>query len=154
MNKVEKITYDLATPIVEQHNCYIYDIEYIKEGGLWYLRLYIDKEGGVGVDDCEAVSRGLSDILDQNDPISGNYYLEVSSPGIERKLTLPWHFEKYILQAVDVKLYKAIEGKKKYTGILKAYDGTSLVIEDNNKDVTIETENISLVKLHYEFGGI
>ena len=116
-SKTETAVWQLAEPIAAESGFYIYDIEYIKEGGLWFLRVYIDKDGGITMDECEAFSRTLSDTLDEADPISGNYYLEVSSPGIERRLKTEAHFRRYIGSVIDISLYKAVNGSKLITEI-------------------------------------
>ena len=107
MAKVTDIVESLARPIVEEKGCTLWDVEYVKEAGVWYLRLYIDKEGGVSIDDCEAVSRPVSDILDEHDPIEGSYTFEVSSAGADRALKKPEHFAAFVGSEVDVKLYRA-----------------------------------------------
>ena len=108
-SKTEQIVLGLAEPVAASEGAYLYDVEYVKEGGIWFLRVYVDKEeGGISLDDCEAISRKLSDVLDREDPISQNYYLEVASPGIERKLKTEEHFNRYLGETVDVGLYKAV----------------------------------------------
>jgi len=130
----------------------LYDVEYVKEGGNWYLRTYIDKEGGITVDDCETVSRSLSDLLDKNDFIPDAYILEVSSPGLGRQLKRDKHFEKSIGEEVEVKLYKAIEKKKEFVGILTAFDQTTLTIEtDKNVKMEIPRADIAMVRLTFDF---
>ena len=105
MAKVTELTAGLAAPIVEAAGCSLWDVEYVKEAGEWFLRVYIDKEGGVSINDCEAVSRPLSDALDEADPIEGSYTLEVSSAGADRVLKKPEHFAAFLGSEVDVKLY-------------------------------------------------
>lgn len=102
--------------------CEIWDVEYVREAGEWYLRLYLGKEGGVDIQDCEAVSRVVSDLLDEADPIEGSYTFEVSSAGAERVLKRPGDFEKFLGSPVLVKLYKARDGRKEFPGYLKSYD--------------------------------
>ena len=126
MAKVTDIVEALARPIAEEKGCTLWDVEYVKEAGVWYLRLYIDKEGGVSIDDCEAVSRPVSDILDEHDPIEGSYTFEVSSAGADRALKKPEHFAAYMGSEVEVRLYRAQEGRKDWVGLLAAYaDGNS-----------------------------
>ena len=109
-SKTEKTVLDMAIPVAKEQGCFVYDVEYVKEGNSWFLRVYVDREGGITIDECEAISRELSSILDKNDPISNNYFLEVSSPGIERKLRQDEHFEMYKGELVDIGLYKAYNG--------------------------------------------
>jgi len=120
--KVTDAVVALARPIVERAGCTLWDVEYVKEAGEWFLRVYIDKENGIGIDDCEAVSRPLSDALDQADPIPGSYTFEVSSAGLDRALKRPEHFESCMGQTVDVKLYRPIEGRREYTGTLEGFE--------------------------------
>ena len=105
-SKTEQIAFEHASKVAADFECYIYDVEYVKEGTLKYLRIYADKDGGILIDDCEKISRELSAWLDEEDPIKENYILEVSSPGIERKLTKKEHFEKYLGETIDINLYK------------------------------------------------
>ena len=122
MAKVTDTVEALARPIVEEQGCSLWDVEYVKEAGVWYLRLYIDKEGGVSIDDCEAVSRPVSDLLDEADPIEGSYTFEVSSAGAERPLKRPEDFRRFMGSPVTVKLYKAQGGRKEFAGVLTGYD--------------------------------
>ena len=126
----EKIAEDIAKDITGPLGIDIYDVEYVKEAGEFYLRIYIDKPDGVTIDDCEKVSRALSDELDKSDPIRDAYILEVSSPGLGRKLKKDRHFEKSIGEKVEVKLFEAADGSKEYTGILKSYDAESITVSD------------------------
>lgn len=151
-SKTEKTVLALAEPIAAQEGAYIYDVEYVKEGGVWFLRIYADKEdGGISLDECEAISRKLSEVLDREDPISQNYYLEVSSPGIERKLKTDAHFQKYMGETVDVGLYKAINGAKQQTGSLKGYDGEVIQVEVDGEMLTIPLKETTVVHLHFDF---
>ena len=122
MAKVTEVTAALAAPIAEANGCTLWDVEYVKEAGTWYLRIYIDKETGVSIDDCEAVSRPLSDLLDEADPIEGSYTLEVGSAGAERVLKRPADFQRYLNSPVLVKLYKPVDGRKEFPGTLTAYN--------------------------------
>ena len=153
MNRLEQKVFELAEMPAKEIGCYIYDVEYLKEGADWYLRIYADKEGGIVVDDCELLSKRLSKALDEQDPIPGKYYLEVSSPGIERRLRQPWHFEKYLSDVVEVKLYKALEGKKRLIGKLIKYDQVYLTVQEGTNEYTIPMDQVGIVKLHYDFGG-
>ena len=130
MAKVTELVSALAAPLVEAAGCSLWDVEYVREAGQWFLRIYIDKEGGVSINDCEAVSRPLSDALDEADPIEGSYVLEVSSAGADRPLKKPEHFDAFMGAEVEVRLYRAVDGRKDHVGTLSGYE---------NGDVTIET---------------
>ena len=151
MAKVTELTAGLAAPIVETAGCSLWDVEYVKEAGEWFLRIYIDKEGGVSINDCEAVSRPLSDALDEADPIEGSYTLEVSSAGADRVLKKPEHFAQCTGSEVDVKLYRAREGRKELTGVLKGYDNGNVTVELPGGDVTLEKKDVAQVRLHVSF---
>ncbi len=151
-SKTEKTVFDLVVPIAEAEGVYLYDVEYLKEGGIWFLRIYVDKEeGGISLDECEAVSRKLSEVLDKADPIPQNYYLEVASPGIERKLKTDAHFERYMGEMVDVGLYKAVNGSKLVTGKLKGYDGEKIQVEVGEKTMEFSLKETTVVHLHFDF---
>ena len=151
-SKTEKTVYELAEPIAQKVGAYLYDVEFVKEGGVWFLRVYVDKEeGGISLDECEAVSRKLSDALDREDPISQNYYLEVASPGIERKLKTDAHFRRYMGEMVDVGLYKAINGSKLVTGILKDYDGEKIQVQVGEDVLEFSLKETTVVHLHFDF---
>ena len=152
MAKVTDTVAQLALPYVEAAGCTLWDVEYIKEAGEWYLRIYIDKEGGVSIEDCEAVSRPLSDKLDEADPIQGSYVLEVGSAGADRALKKPEHFAQCMGQEVDVKLYRPREGRKEFTGTLAGYDqGNVTVTQPHGAEVVFEKKEIALVRLHLDF---
>lgn len=151
-SKTESIALELAKPIAEENGCFIYDVEFVKEGGIYILRVYIDREDGVDLDVCEAVSRALSEKLDAKDPIKQNYYLEVSSPGIERKLRIPEHFQRYIGETVDVGFYKAVNGSKQITAKLSAYDDGEISLEDENGEIIkFNIKETTFVKIHFDF---
>ena len=150
-SKTEKRVWELAEPIAVQEDCFIYDIEYVKEGGVWFLRVYIDKDGGVSLDECEAVSRALSTVLDEADPIQQNYYLEVSSPGIERKLKTKEHFDRYIGETIDIGLYKAINKSKQLTGKLISFEDDVITVEVDGESFELPLKETTGVKLHFEF---
>ncbi len=150
-SKVEQGVWDLAAPIAEKEGCFLYDVEYLKEGGIWFLRVYADKEGGISLDECEVISRALSEKLDQKDPIDRNYYLEVSSPGIERKLKHKEHFDRYLGETVDIGLYKALNGSKQLTGTLTGFDGQNITMEVQGESLTIPQKDTTVVHLHFEF---
>lgn len=148
----EKRTEDLVMPMIEQNNFELVDVEYVKEGSNWYLRVYIDKEGGINIDDCELISRALSDKLDEEDYIEDAYILEVSSPGLGRPLKKDKDFNRSIGEEVEVKLFRAIDKQKEFSGILKSYDKDKVTISlDENGDMEIERANIALVRLALDF---
>ncbi len=151
MAKVTELTAGLAAPIVEAAGCSLWDVEYVKEAGEWFLRVYIDKEGGVSINDCEAVSRPLSDALDEADPIEGSYTLEVSSAGADRVLKKPEHFAAFLGSEVDVKLYRAREGRKELTGVLRGYDNGDVTVELPGGAATLEKKDVAQVRLHVSF---
>ena len=151
MAKVTDLVAQLAQPLAEAAGCSLWDVEYVKEAGTWYLRIYIDKETGVSIDDCEAVSRPLSDALDEADPIEGSYTLEVSSAGADRALKKPEHFRQFLGEQVDVKLYRAREGRKELTGALKAYENGDVTVELPGGNVTLEKKDVAQVRLHVAF---
>lgn len=150
-SKTEKKVWELAEPITVQEECFIYDVEYVKEGGVWFLRVYIDKDGGVSLDECEAVSRALSTVLDEADPIQQNYYLEVSSPGIERKLKTKEHFDRYIGETIDIGLYKAINKSKQLIGKLISFEDDVITVEVGGESFELPLKETTGVKLHFEF---
>ena len=123
----------------------------MKEAGTWFLRVYIDKEGGVSIDDCEAVSRPLSDLLDEADPIEGSYTFEVSSAGADRALKKPEHFARFQGDEVEVKLYRPREGRKEFVGMLKAYEDGSVTLDVGGNEVSFSKHEIALVRLYPRF---
>ena len=139
-------------PLMEENNFELVDVEYVKEAGTWYLRAYIDKEGGIGVDDCEVISRKLSDWLDKEDFIDDSYILEVSSPGLGRPLKKEKDYKRSIGREVEVRLYKAIDRQKEFTGTLNAYDDktVTLTMEDGSEAV-FEKADIALIRLALDF---
>lgn len=147
----EQKTEELLLPITAKHNVEIYDVEFVKEAGEWYLRAYIDKEGGVSILDCEAVSRELSDALDVADYIDESYILEVSSPGLGRTLKKDKHLEKSIGEEVEIKTYKPIGKCKEFSGILKAFDKDTITIEMNDTDMVFQRAEIAIVRLALDF---
>jgi len=142
--KVTDAVAALARPIVERTGCTLWDVEYVKEAGEWFLRVYIDREGGVNIDDCEAVSRPLSDALDQADPIPGSYTFEVSSAGLDRALKRPEHFAACLGQTVDVKLYRPIEGRREYTGVLEGCEDGDVTVAGRR----FAKADVAQVRLH------
>ena len=151
MAKVTETVATLAAPIVEQAGCSLWDVEYVKEAGEWFLRVYIDKEGGVSIDDCEAVSRPLSDLLDEADPIEGSYTFEVSSAGADRVLKKPEHFEQFMNSEVEVKLYRPREGRKEFVGLLRGYEDGGVTLEVGNETQSFTKQEIALVRLYPRF---
>ena len=141
----------LLGPIAEENGVRIYDVEYVKEGSDYYLRAYIDKDGGVTIDDCEAVSRRYSDVLDEADLIKDPYILEVSSPGLGRSLKKDKHFEKSIGEDVELKFYKPIDGSKNAEGTLKAFDEKTVTITVNGEDKTYNRTDLADVRLAIDF---
>lgn len=154
-SEVIKITEELVTPILQEKNLELADIEYVKEGKNWFLRVYIDKEGGVDIVECGEVSEQLSEKLDKEDPIKDPYFLEVSSPGVERPLKTKDDFLKNIDKNVFVKLYQPIDGEKEFEGILKEFDGNTAIIEykvkTRKKQVEIPYDKIAKARLAVMF---
>ena len=148
MAKVTELVRALAQPIAAENGCSIWDVEYVREAGTWFLRVYLDKEGGVNIDDCEAVSRPLSDALDEADPIEGSYTLEVSSAGIDRVLRHPEHFDTLLGAEVEVRLYRPVEGRKDHVGLLKAYDNGDVTVTLPSGDVTFPKKDVAQVRLY------
>ena len=139
-------------PIMEEHNFELVDVEYVKEAGMWYLRAYIDKEGGFTVDDCEMVSRKLSDWLDEKDFIDDSYILEVSSPGLGRPLKKEKDFKRSMGEQVDIKLYRAIDRQKDFSGVLCAYDEKTVTIQyEDGSTTTFDRKDIALIRLAFDF---
>lgn len=147
MAKVTDAVAALAAPIVEQAGCTLWDVEYVKEAGEWFLRVYIDREGGVDINHCEAVSRPLSDLLDEADPIQNSYTFEVSSAGLDRVLRKAEHYEACKGQQVDVKLYRPLNGRKEYTGTLNGFADGNVTVDDK----VFEKKDVAQVRLHVTF---
>ncbi len=148
---IEARTEKLLEPIVSGAGVSIYDVEYVKEGSEMYLRAYIDKEGGVTIDDCETVSRALSDRLDADDFIEEAYILEVSSPGLGRRLTKPRHFMQSIGQEVELKTYKAIDGCKEFTGDLTGYDAGVITVDIDGNSRSFNEADVADIRLTVDF---
>lgn len=144
--KVEEIVYDLSKPVVDRQGFELVDVEYLKEGSDWYLRIYIDKDGGIAIDDCKSVSEEISDLLDEIDPIDHTYIFEVSSPGIERPLKNERDYIKSLNKEVEVKFYKPFDGKKTLEGLLIGYTDKNVTIDINGKQFDINKEIIALIK--------
>lgn len=147
----EAKTEELLQPLVDAHGFELVDVEYVKEAGNWYLRAYIDKPGGIAVDDCEVISRALSDKLDEEDYIEDSYILEVSSPGLGRPLKKDKDFQRSIGKEIEVRTFRAIDKQKEFIGILKEFnkDSFTIVIEDN--EMTFQRSETALVRLTFDF---
>ena len=151
MSKISEKVFELAKPVVEDEGCSLWDVEYVREAGTWYLRIYVDKEGGVSIDDCERISRRLDPILDEADPIPESYVFEVGSAGADRELKRPGDFEQFLGSQVEVKLYKPLEGSKLYVGELRGYDQGSVCILFGKKELVFAPEQVAQVRLHVTF---
>lgn len=148
----EARTEELMTPIIERMNFELVDVEYVKEGGTWYLRAYIDKEGGITVNDCEAVAREMNDILDREDYIEDSYVFEVSSPGLGRPLKKEKDYIRSMGKEIEIRTYRAINREKEFYGILSAYDDTTVTIEvEEGEKMTFEKSDIALIRLAFDF---
>ena len=147
MSKIADIVAELAKPIVEERGCILWDVEYVKEGGQWFLRVYIDKAEGVSIDDCEAVSRAIDPVLDEKDPIAESYTFEVSSAGLDRQLKKPEHFAQFIGEEAEVRLYRPIDGAKQYTGTLLAYSNGDVTLRVNGEEKVFIKEQVAAVRL-------
>ena len=147
MNKVIEAVTKLAEPIVTEAGCSLWDVEYLKEAGQWFLRVYIDKAEGISIDDCETVSRALDPKLDELDVIPGQYTFEVSSAGAERQLKRERDFQQFIGHKIEVKLYRGIDGSKEYVGTLVSYEGGDVTIEVNGETRKFEKNDIAMVRL-------
>jgi len=146
---IAETVWELIQPTVEAHECFLWDVEYLKEGTRQVLRITIDREEGVDIDHCEAIHRAIDPILDEADPIPVAYYLEVSSPGVERELRLPFHFEAAIGVTVDIKLFTAVDGVKQLTGTLTAYDAEAETITVDEH--LLPLEKVSKANVHFDF---
>ena len=153
MSKITDEVWRLADPIVKDLGCEIWDVEYVKEAGEWYLRVFIDSDAGVSIEQCEAVSRALDPILDEKDPIPDSYIFVVSSAGLERSLKHPSDFERYIGALVEVRLYKAKYGKKEHIGRLSAFNDGTVVITSGGETFEFEKNEVANVRLRVEIGG-
>ena len=151
MEKVTDLTARLAAPIVEEQGCSLWDVEYVKEAGTWYLRVLIDKEGGVDILDCENISRALSDLLDEADPIESSYIFEVASVGAERPLKRPGDFEQFMGSPVLLKTYKPVDGRKEFSGDLAGYDNGAVTLRIGEEEKRFEKDAVALVRLRCDF---
>lgn len=148
----EQKTEKLLTPIIEANGFELVDVEYVKEAGNWYLRAYIDKPGGITVDDCEVVNRELGDLLDRDDFIDDSYILEVSSPGLGRPLKKERDFVRSKGEEVEIRTYRIVERQKEFRGVLKDWDKDTVTIEtEDGQDQVFARDNIALIRLAFDF---
>ncbi len=151
MSKLTERIQALAEPVVREEGCSLWDVEYVREAGCWYLRLYIDKEGGVGIDDCERISRRLDPILDEADPIPESYVFEVGSAGAERELKRPSDFEQFMGSEVEIRLYQPLDGKKSWVGTLSGYAEGDVSLTVGKEERTFQKARVAQVRLHVSF---
>ena len=148
MSKITDKVTELARPIVEEEGCTLWDVEFVREAGSRYLRVYVDKDGGVDINDCERISRRLDPILDEADPIPESYVFEVGSAGIERELKRPSDFEAFLGSEVEVRLYQPVNGQKSFIGTLKSYEDGVTEIESKGKSYRFNKQQTAQVRLH------
>ena len=149
--KVTEQVAAFAEPVVREHDCSLWDVEYVREGSEYFLRLYIDKEGGVDINDCEAISRAMDPILDEKDPVPGSYHFEVCSAGLERALKRPGDFERFLGSPITVKLYRPYNGLKELPCVLRGYEDGRITVESGKDTITFEKSQVALVRLRVEF---
>lgn len=149
--KISEQVQQLVQPIVEAHGCSVWDVEYVREGDQRFLRLYIDKDGGVDITDCEAISRAADPILDEADPIPESYTFEVCSAGIERALKRPSDFERFMGSNILVKLYRPRNGMKEIPGVLRGYENGTVTVEAGKETIVFQKSEVALVRLRVEF---
>ena len=149
--KVTELVSQFAKPIVEEHGCSLWDVEYVREGSERFLRLYIDKDGGIDIEDCEKIHRAMDPILDEKDPIAESYHFEVCSAGLERALKRPSDFERFMGSTITVKLYRPYNGMKEIPGILRGYEDGKVTVEAGKETITFEKSQVALVRLRVEF---
>ena len=148
----ESRTEAFLLPVLAEHNFELWDVEYVKEGGTWYLRAYIDKEGGITVNDCEAVAREMNEILDREDFVEDSYVFEVSSPGLGRPLKKEKDYIRSMGKEVEIRTYRAINREKEFYGILSAYDENTVTIKtEDGTEMTFEKSDIALIRLAFDF---
>ena len=150
MKITDQVT-EFAKPVVESFGCKLWDVEYVREGSERYLRIYIDNDGGVDIDDCEKIHRAIDPILDEKDPITESYHFEVSSAGLERALKRPGDFEQFMGSAVLVKLYRPRNGLKEIPGFLRGYEDGKITVEAGKEVITFQKSEVALVRLRVEF---
>ncbi len=149
--KITEQVEGFAKPVVEAHGCQLWDVEYVREGSERFLRLYIEKDGGVDINDCEAIHRAVDPILDEKDPITESYHFEVCSAGLERALKRPGDFERFMGSPVTVKLYRPHNGLKEIPGILRGYDDGAITLEAGKETITFAKSQVALCRLRVEF---
>ena len=149
--KVTEVVTAFSQPIVESFGCKLWDVEYVREGSERFLRLYIDKDGGVDIDDCEKIHRAVDPVLDEKDPIAESYHFEVCSAGLERVLKRPGDFEQFMGSAITVKLYRPRNGLKEIPCVLRGYDAGKITVEAGKETITFEKSEVALVRLRVEF---
>ena len=149
--KVTELVAEFAAPIVEQAGCSLWDVEYVREGAERFLRIYIDKEGGIDIDDCEKIHRAIDPILDEKDPIAESYHFEVCSAGIERALKRPRDFQQFMGSPVLVKLYRPRNGLKEIPATLRGYEDGRVTVDAGKETITFEKSEVALVRLRVEF---
>ena len=149
--KVTDLVTEFAKPIVEEKGCSLWDVEYVREGSERFLRLYIDKEGGVDIEDCEKVHRAIDPVLDEKDPIAESYHFEVCSAGLERALKRPSDFEQFMGSPILIKLYRPRNGLKEIPGILRGYQDGRITLEAGKETITLEKSEVALARLRVEF---
>ena len=158
-SKLEQSVMELAAPIAEQISCYIYDVEFSKEGGVQFLRIFADKDEKISLDECEAISRKVSDTLDEMEKagtftIKDNYYLEVSSPGAARRLKTAAHFDMYIGKLVEVSLYQAVNSSKRLIGELVAYNNGEVTLNVEKKEIILQKEDYGKISLYFDIDAV
>ena len=149
--KVTDLVASFAKPVVEAHGCELWDVEYVREGSDYFLRIYLDKEGGVDITDCEAISRALDPILDEKDPIPESYHFEVCSAGLERTLKRPSDFERFMGSNITVKLYRPRNGLKEIPCVLTGYENGAVTVTAGKETITFAKSEVALVRLRVEF---
>ena len=148
MSKITEKVATLAKPVVEEEGCTLWDVEYVREAGTWYLRILVDKDGGLGIDDCERISRRLDPMLDEADPIPDSYVFEVGSAGAERELKRPSDYEQFMGSEVEVRLYQPLNGCKAFVGRLKAYEDGDVTIDFGGTEMRFDKGRVAQVRLH------
>ena len=149
--KVTEIVAKIAEPVVQAHGCQLWDVEYVREGDQRFLRIFLDKETGVDINDCEAISRAMDPLLDEADPIAESYHFEVCSAGLERTLKRPSDFERFMGSAITVKLYRPRNGLKEIPCVLSGYDNGKVTVTAGKETITFEKSEVALVRLRVEF---
>ena len=151
MSKITEAVEKLARPVVENAGCTLWDVEYVREAGSYYLRVFIDKEGGVSINDCEEISRALDPILDEADPVPDSYVFEVGSPGAERELKRPSDFEMFKGNEVEVRTYAPVNGRKSFVGELKEYRDGDVTVLCGGEELTLPKAQVAGTRLHVSF---